>query len=147
MNVNLGCGNVALPGFVGLDKARHSPHVDIVHDLNSIPWPIEDDSVDRILCSHVLEHLDGFIPFFDEAWRILKGSGIIEIAVPHWRHQNAWIDPTHKRGYDAQSFQYLDPETGWGKQFAHVYTQRPWRIKFLTQTHCEVTAKLQPRKT
>ncbi len=56
ISLDLGCGANKHPGFVGLD-VRDLPGVDIVHDLNVYPWPLPDESVNRITCSHVVEHI------------------------------------------------------------------------------------------
>ena len=40
----LGCGDEQREGWVHLDRWRHSSHVDVVHDLNVMPWPFEDDT-------------------------------------------------------------------------------------------------------
>lgn len=36
---------------------RDLPPVDVCHDILEIPWPIEDDSYDRVFAEDVLEHL------------------------------------------------------------------------------------------
>ncbi|UCH07499.1 MAG: hypothetical protein JSV55_00415, partial [Deltaproteobacteria bacterium] len=38
-NLDIGCGPAKADGFIGLD-IRDLPGVDLVHDLNEIPWPI-----------------------------------------------------------------------------------------------------------
>ena len=82
ISIDLGCGEHKTPGFVGLD-VRDMPGVDIVHDLNVHPWPLPDECVTRIACSHVVEHIPPvaiselgtwfpFVQFMEEAWRISK---------------------------------------------------------------------------
>ena len=54
--LHLGCGKKKLDGWVNVDiEASCSP--DEIVDLEKFPWPWQDDSVDHILMSHVLEHL------------------------------------------------------------------------------------------
>lgn len=57
---------------------------DIHHDLRQFPYPLDDNSGDVILLSHVLEHLTRVQgrAMLAECRRILKPGGIIHIAVP-----------------------------------------------------------------
>lgn len=54
--IDLACGQSKKEGFFGIDVAD-VPGVDLVHDLTIYPWPIEDNSVDEIHCSHYIEHI------------------------------------------------------------------------------------------
>lgn len=125
--LNLGCGNEPAPNAVNHDRYKHAPHVDVAHDLNIYPWPWADESFQGVTAIDVLEHLDSFIGFFDEAWRILQPNGTIAVRVPRYDHPNTWIDPTHRRGYHVESFDYLDPTTKWGREYGTAYTDRRWR--------------------
>ena len=55
--LELGCGFNKTPGAFGIDIIRGS-QADILHDLNTFPYPFADSEWDRILCRDVLEHLD-----------------------------------------------------------------------------------------
>ena len=100
MKLNLGCGNKVHEGYVNVDKFDLY-NVDIVHDLEKFPYPFEDDSVDEILLSHVLEHIgqepNVFVQILKEFYRISKNQALIKIAVPHPRHEDFISDPTHVR--------------------------------------------------
>src|SRR5260221_6456805 len=50
--------------FRSHDRRRHAPHVDVVHDLDALPWPWPDASCDEILALDVFEHLH----LMPEAW-------------------------------------------------------------------------------
>lgn len=80
LKLNLGGGPVKIEGFTTVDL--HD--ADVVHDLGVFPWPFEDNSVDEILASHVLEHFtrEGGIGFLMECYRILKPGGVLRLAVP-----------------------------------------------------------------
>lgn len=55
MKLHLGCGKRYLPGFVHVDQVKHD-HVDHVCDVRQLPF--EDESVDLIYASHVIEYFD-----------------------------------------------------------------------------------------
>ena len=114
MKLNLGCGEMRLPGYVGVD-CYQGPAVDVVCDLTRHPWPFESDSADAAVTWHFLEHLPG--PELDlamrEIFRILRGGGTLYVKVPfkekgpfnpyHYHvfdrsTFNAWIDPRDTRG-------------------------------------------------
>lgn len=83
--VNLGCG----PKFktssewINIDMHSDSPYVQKHNFLKGIP--IEDNAVDAVYHSHILEHFaknDGY-NFIKECHRVLKKDGIIRIATPN----------------------------------------------------------------
>jgi len=96
--VNLGCGTDETG--IGID-INYQP--DIKHDLNE-GIPLADDSVDRIICEHVLEHLDAPVQLLHECQRVLRTDGALELELPNaaWLPVRLWItqDPhrfwTHK---------------------------------------------------
>ena len=48
--LELGCGVRPTPGALHHDRIAHSPHVDIAHDLNELPWPWVDEAFELIGC-------------------------------------------------------------------------------------------------
>ena len=100
MKLNLGCGAKLKEGYVNVDKFDYY-NVDKVHDLEKFPYPFDDDVVDEILMSHVLEHIGQDPEIFNnvikELYRICKNNTLIDIHVPHPRHDNFINDPTHVR--------------------------------------------------
>lgn len=143
--LNLGCGNVPLAGYINHDRWAHSPYVDAVHDLNLRPWPWADSSFECIAAIDVLEHLDDWVCFFDECWRILKEGGQLSVRVPRFDSPNVWLDPTHRRGYMAANFEFLDPDTEWGRK-ASVYTPYAWRLQSLVDDGNNINAILSRRR-
>jgi hypothetical protein len=98
--LNLGCGYRKLDGYFNVDHdAACSP--DLVCDLESTPWAIESDSVDEILLSHVLEHLGReprvYLRIIQELYRVCRHDARVHIVVPHPRHDDFLVDPTHVR--------------------------------------------------
>ena len=100
MKLNLGCGSKIYDGYINVDKFDIY-NVDIQHDLEKFPYPFEDNSVEEIILSHVLEHIgqdpDIFIKILKEFYRICKNHALIKIVVPHPRHDDFLSDPTHVR--------------------------------------------------
>ena len=94
MRLNLGCGQDYQEGYTNVDIEGEC---DIKHNLNKYPYPFKDESVDFILASHIIEHLDEPIKFVEECYRILKKEKVLEIVVPHVKSFGASFgDITHK---------------------------------------------------
>lgn len=85
--VNLGCG--ADDRGIGVD-IHYDP--DIKHDLND-GIPLADDSVDRLIAEHVLEHLDNPTQFLKECERVLRPDGELELEIPNvgWLPVRLWL--------------------------------------------------------
>lgn len=104
INLNLGSGNKPIPGWINLDIVQ-LPGVDVIHNFLNVPYPFTSGKFDRILCSHVMEHIpqvvngtDGLLLVTKELHRILKPGGIIEVRGPHPRLGIHYFNnPTHYR--------------------------------------------------
>ena len=111
MKLNLGYRIKILKNFVNVDKYDYYKP-DIVHDLEKFPYPFEENSVDEILLSHVLEHIgqnpDIFNSIIKEFYRICKNNALIDIRVPHPRHDDFISDPTHVRPITILGLQLYD---------------------------------------
>jgi predicted SAM-dependent methyltransferase len=80
--LNLGCGKTYHKDWLNIDFVSNSEFVTAHNLLKGIP--INDNDVDFVYHSHVLEHFsknDGF-HFIEECYRVLNKNGIIRIAVP-----------------------------------------------------------------
>jgi hypothetical protein len=147
MKLYLGAGQKRLSGYLHVDVVN-CPGIDVVHDLNQLPWPWEDNSVNVIVAEDLVEHLAiNLIQFCDEAWRVLAERGELFVRTPHHAGPSSWIDPTHRWHLNEQAFHYLDPDTHWGQTYPH-YTPRKWRITSLgVRGPQNIHAILTPRKT
>jgi len=126
MKLNLGAGNDILEGYINHDISNLTG-IDTVHDLNDYPWPWENSCCDEIIANDVIEHLDNFMFFMEEAHRILVNNGVLKISVPYWNSVSAHADPTHKRGFHELTFRFFDPESYLCKE-RHYYTNARFNI-------------------
>lgn len=82
IKLSLGSGNVNLgKDWIHIDATKH-PHVEYTHITNLSQF--EDNSVDLIYASHVLEYFDRreALIVLTEWYRVLKKGGVIRLAVP-----------------------------------------------------------------
>jgi SAM-dependent methyltransferase len=100
MLVDLCCGPRKRPGSVAIDIAA-APGIDIVHNLNITPWPLESNSVSSISCEQGLEHLLDVPAVMKECFRVLRPGGELSIVTPHFTCYNSYADPTHLRHLSA----------------------------------------------
>ncbi len=118
--IDLGCGKRKKPGAVGIDIAS-IPGVDIIADVMK-PLPLRDNSVDEIVASHIVEHVDDFLDFMGEVWRVCKPGALVYFRFPHGSSKYVtWKDPTHKRGVFLATFEYFDPNTFDGKAWGYYH--------------------------
>jgi ubiquinone/menaquinone biosynthesis C-methylase UbiE len=107
--LNVGSGESFIEGWINLDKTS-SPDIDINFDLDLIPVekiPLDENSIDTILMSHVIEHLRNPMDVMQDLYRLAKSNATLMIRTPHGGNDEAWIDPTHIRPYFPRSFTYF----------------------------------------
>jgi SAM-dependent methyltransferase len=130
LRLNLGCDRSQIAGYVGVD---FNPDVDpdVLADVEHLPF--EDNSVDEIYASHVLEHLPYGNTALQEWLRVLKPGGMLTVVVPDIngiylmsRHHGAWgsysqpIDELYVNAttFGAELLTELHPE------FKDIYTAK-----------------------
>lgn len=123
--LDIGCGGNKQPRFVGMDK-RKLPGVDIVHDLERFPYPLENESCLTIVGSHIVEHLKPWLmlEFMDELWRIMKRDGQLALSMPYGVSRGYVQDPTHCNPCNEATWQYFDPDY----PLYSIYQPKPWKI-------------------
>lgn len=107
MILNIGSNNNRIPGAIGVDIIK-KPGVDVVHDLNLVPYPFETSSVSVVHMYHVLEHLENPLQVLEEVHRILKPGGRLYLRVPHFSSLYSWGDITHRRAFSMHAFDVFD---------------------------------------
>jgi hypothetical protein len=121
LKLNLGCGENHVPGFVNVDKYGRP---DLVHDLETFPWPWPDNSVGEFLFNHVMEHLgrtvEVYRDIFKEIYRVGAPGARVHINVPHPRHDSFLNDPTHVRAVTPAGLELFSKEKNrqWAAQRA-----------------------------
>ncbi len=119
---DIGCGTKPLQGLcspyvtehIGIDHNEmfhDSSNVDIFADAYNIPVP--DGYFDCALSTDVFEHLEEPQKAFQETWRILKGGGILVLAVPFQWHLHE--QPRDFFRYSRFGLEYLATQAGFRK--------------------------------
>jgi len=116
--LDVGCGAKKWPGSVGLDISPDTD-ADVVHDLDTFPYPFDDDRFDQILMQDVLEHVREPIQVMDELFRISADGARIQLRTPHFSSMLAYSDPTHRHYFSAEAIRTLAQP-----RFAHYTTVR-----------------------
>lgn len=122
--LDIGCGTRKLHGSVGLDLLP-LPGVDIVHNLDHMPWPLPDKQFRWVRAMDVLEHVDDFIGCIQQLYRVLKPGGRLTIKMPFAGSVHQHTDPTHRRGATSRTLDYFIPGTGLSK---YSYTKPMFRL-------------------
>ena len=97
MKINLGCGFKKLDGYINIDSdAGCNP--DLVLEIGKQTLPFDDNSVEHVVAHHILEHLgDEFFDFIKDLYRVCSNEAVIEVIVPHPRHDVFYGDLSHVR--------------------------------------------------
>jgi predicted SAM-dependent methyltransferase len=108
LKLDIACGQVKQDGWVGIDLCALAG-VDLVHDLNEVPWPIDSGAADEARCSHYFEHVPRLLRprFMSEVWRVLAPGGKILLQTPLGLHRQ-FQDFSHAWPVFPESYQYFD---------------------------------------
>lgn len=97
MKINIGSGDSNSEDYVTIDYDSSS-NPDYALDLEKDPLPFNNDTVEAVIAHHILEHLgEGYFHCLQELYRVCKHGAVIDVRVPHPRHDTFLADPTHKR--------------------------------------------------
>ena len=125
--LDVGCRDRKESNFTGIN-GRHFEGVDIVHDLETFPYPLKDESCLTIKAAHVIEHIKPWLIFdwFNEMWRLLVPKGQLAVSAPFANSQGFFNDPTHCTYVNEATFQHLDPNFPTYRQ----HEPKPWKIEY-----------------
>lgn len=120
IKIDIGSGDHDRDDYVTIDIDPNS-NADHILDLERDALPFADSSVDTVMAHHVLEHLgDGFFHCLQELYRVCAHGALLDIVVPHPRHDAFLADPTHRRPITvmtmqlfSQKFNRLSRQQGW----------------------------------
>ena len=105
--LDIGCGKKkSEPGAIGLDRQPGSA-ADILCELTRFPWPLRDNSADRVYLSHFLEHQPDVLRVMAEVRRIAKPNAEVIIVTPHYSSPDSYSDPTHLHHLGFHTFDYF----------------------------------------
>jgi predicted SAM-dependent methyltransferase len=135
--LHLGCGPLALPGWVNLDNLPY-PGVDQVVDVTA-GLPFED--VSFVFAEHFIEHIayPDAANLMRECRRVLNDDGVLRLSTPNLD----WVWVTHYRlpMNDSEAMQACFAMNrafrGWGHQF--LYNDRTLRATLLDAGFANVT--------
>jgi hypothetical protein len=147
LRLNLGCSDRLEPGFENVDMCQPC---DRVVDLRGA-WPWETGSVSEIRAWDIIEHLPDRIHTMNEAFRVLKPGGRLDIIVPTTDGRGAFQDPTHVSFWNRNSFFYFEAgnphltrfEKAYGMQCAYRVVSSDGTVKYpdgVTKLHIVLEA-------
>lgn len=116
----VGCGNRPKDYAINLDMIA-LPSVDVVWNLESIPYPFDAGQFEYVEAEDILEHVDDIVGIMNELGRIMCVGGLLWIRGPHAAYPlQAWKDPTHRRAFVPESFDNFDSQLR-KAQYAHYF--------------------------
>ena len=146
MKINLGCGQDYRDGWENWDISKHikaEKYLDIRTDI----FPANDNSVECIYCSGVLEQIlanEHLIHALNECWRILIPSGHLTIVVPNSRYSITFQDPHDCRHFLPETFKYFDFKDICYQRFGSIYGYMPWDVMSIEENQQHImTIKMQ----
>lgn len=110
--LDLGCGpRKAFPHFIGVDSCKDTELFGIeirpdvrVDDCADLSSTFENDSVDSIFSSHLLEHIDDYASALRSWWGCLKVGGYLVLYLPHKKFYpnvgQPGANPDHKHDFE-----------------------------------------------
>ena len=154
MKLNIGSGDKRYEGYLNVDS---NPvfRSELTFDLAG-RWDIEDNTVTDIKAYHIMEHLDIFHTV-KEMYRVCCKNAVIDVQVPHPRHDYFLGDPGHCTPITLESMKRFDQsiESGlmnYGSLYAvnfnifwHQYILEPFfeeQFKNMTDDQCNITARI-----
>jgi SAM-dependent methyltransferase len=129
--LDIGCGANKLEGAVGMDINPRTA-ADVIHDLDELPYPFDDDSFDEVVGRHVIEHVKDPTAVMGELHRITRAGGLVKLVAPHWTNPDFATDLTHRNHLNSYSFRNLTEDRAVFDFYTKVrFRQREVRVTVL----------------
>ncbi len=144
IKLDVGCSKHKPEGFIGLD-CRDLDGVDIVHNIQDFPWPLEDNSCTEIRMILVWACIEPKfrIKVMDELWRIAQKGCVLTIIETHTLSRFMMHDPIYYTGANEMTFCYFFP----AHPKYNTYTPKPWKhIEYDSDYTRTVTVRMEPIK-
>ena len=109
--LDVGCGVHKQPGAIGIDR-NPATSADVLCNLDRFPYPFRDNSFDRVLAIHVIEHVADVMATMEEFHRLVRPGGTVRIETPHYTDFSSFCDPTHRSHLNSFSFRYFGENHG-----------------------------------
>lgn len=126
--LNMGSGRRSLEGYVNADIAV-VPGVQVRCDFSRFPWPFKDNVFDEVVAIDVVEHIPNTVRVMEELHRVTRPAARLTIKVPHYKHSNAYKDPTHVRFFMEETFDYF------GTHELSYYTHARFKVVEVEKIH------------
>lgn len=110
VRLDLGCGpNKQAEDWIGVDT-RKLPGVDVIHDLEVMPWPIPSSCAQTVVMSHFWEHIKPWLTlsFMAELHRVCQDGAQVMISAPYGNGSRYIQDPTHCNPSNEGTWFYWD---------------------------------------
>jgi predicted SAM-dependent methyltransferase len=129
MQINIGCGSMILEDYINCDL--YNDKADVKCDAKLLPF--EDDSVDKIIAIHLIEHFDFKEAFIvlKEWYRVLKKDGILWIETPDFLEScRKFVFSNEQERINMYSHFFSEPWIpGQIHKFLYTETQLRWTLE------------------
>jgi len=117
VKVHVGCGPVALDGFLNIDIQRRRGCKHIIWMDATQPWDCPSECVDYIFSEDFIEHLDQHaqIRFLAETFRVMKPGAVQHVSTPRLE----WV-MNEKSRFAAGAAGVYDEWGRWGHKLVHT---------------------------
>jgi hypothetical protein len=128
MRLNLGCGQNPIEGWTNVDWIA-GPGVDLVVDLESDYVALEENSVEEVFASHLIEHIKDPLNLMQHLWWACPDGAKATFLCPYGSSDDADEDPTHVRRMFINSWAYFAQPTYWRGNTNYRGDWRPLSIQ------------------
>jgi predicted SAM-dependent methyltransferase len=137
VRLNLGCSDAHVKGWVNVDLC---PPADVIADLSKY-WLWDNSTVEAITAWDIFEHLPNKLWTMNEAHRVLRPGGTLDLVVPTTDGRGAFQDPTHKSFWTPNDlFYFCENYPEW--QRFHVSYGITARFRVVSQSHAEYPSRV-----